>query len=128
MSFSGRLLLDTHVFIWWRANSPLLGRDARAAIASADLVFVSVASAWEAAVKIALGKLRLPESFEAGVLASRFERLPITFPHAEAVASLPQHHRDPFDRMLVVQCQSEGLALVTHDRHLAAYGVDIVWA
>jgi PIN domain nuclease of toxin-antitoxin system len=113
---------------WWRTNNPLLSRDARAAIASADLVFVSVANAWEAAIKIALGKLRLPESFEAGVVASRFERLPIAFPHAEAVASLPQHHRDPFDRMLVAQCLCEGLALVTHDRRLAAYGVDIVWA
>jgi PIN domain nuclease of toxin-antitoxin system len=128
MKHLARLLLDTHVFIWWRVDSPRLGRDARAAIASADLVFVSVASAWEAALKIALGKLRLPETFEAGVLASRFERLPITFAHAEAVASLPHHHRDPFDRMLVVQCLSEGLTLVTHDRRLAAYGVDIVWA
>ncbi|HEX2479187.1 MAG TPA: type II toxin-antitoxin system VapC family toxin [Geminicoccaceae bacterium] len=128
MTPSGRLLLDTHVFIWWRSNSPLLGREARAAIASADLVFVSVASAWEAAIKIALGKLRLPESFEVGVIASRFERLPIAFAHAEAVASLPHHHTDPFDRMLVVQCLSERLTLVTHDRRLAAYGVDIVWA
>lgn len=128
MSPSGRLLLDTRVFLWWRANSPLLGVDARAAIARADLVFVSVASAWEAAIKMALGKLRLPESFEAGVLASRFERLPIAFAHAEAVASLPQHHSDPFDRMLVVQCRSEGLTLVTNDRRLAAYDVDIIWA
>lgn len=128
MSPSGRLLLDTRVFLWWRADSPLLGRDARAAIARADLVFVSVASAWEAAIKMALGKLRLPESFEAGVLASRFERLPIAFAHAEAVASLPQHHSDPFDRMLVVQCLSEGLTLVTNDRRLAAYDVDIIWA
>jgi PIN domain nuclease of toxin-antitoxin system len=128
MKLSGRLLLDTHVFIWWRVNSPLLGRDARAAIASAELVFVSLASAWEAAIKTALGKLRLPESFEAGVIASRFERLPIAFSHAEAVASLARHHSDPFDRMLVVQCLSEGLTLVTHDRRLAAYGVDIVWA
>lgn len=128
MSPSGRLLLDTRVFLWWRADSPLLGGDARAAIARADLVFVSVASAWEAAIKMALGKLRLPESFEAGVLASRFERLPIAFAHAEAVASLPQHHSDPFDRMLVVQCRSEGLTLVTNDRRLAAYDVDIIWA
>jgi PIN domain nuclease of toxin-antitoxin system len=128
MKLSGRLLLDTHVFIRWRVNSPLLGRDAHAAIAGAELVFVSVASAWEAAIKTGLGKLRLPESFEAGVIASRFERLPIAFPLAQAVASLPQHHSDPFDRMLVVQCLSEGLTLVTHYRRLAAYGVDIVWA
>jgi PIN domain nuclease of toxin-antitoxin system len=64
------LLLDTHVFIWWRENSPRLGADARHRIASASLVFVSVASAWEAAIKVALGKLKLPESFEAGVVAA----------------------------------------------------------
>lgn len=124
----GPLLLDTHVFIWWRENSPQLGAGARTAVARADLVFVSVASAWEAAVKMALGKLQLPESFEAGVVASGFERLPIAFAHAEAIASLPPHHSDPFDRMLAVQCLSEGLTLVTHDRRFASYGVDIVWA
>ena len=128
MKLSGRLLLDIRVFIWWWVNSPVLGRDALAAIASADLVFASVASAWEAATRTALGKLRLPESFEAGVIARRFERLPIAFAHVETVASLPQHHCDPFDRMLVVRCLSERLTLVTHDRRLAAYGVDIVWA
>jgi PIN domain nuclease of toxin-antitoxin system len=128
MTAPNRLLLDTHVFIWWRENNRRLGSDARAAIARADLVFVSVASAWEAAIKVALGKLRLPESFEAGVIASRFERLPIAFPHAEAVASLPHHHSDPFDRMLAVQCLSERLTLVTHERRFAAYGLDILWA
>jgi PIN domain nuclease of toxin-antitoxin system len=128
MTGPGRLLLDTHVFIWWRENNRRLGSEARAAIARADLVFVSVASAWEAAIKVALGKLRLPESFEAGVIASRFERLPIAFAHAEAVASLPHDHSDPFDRMLAVQCLSEGLTLVTHDRRFAAYGIDILWA
>jgi PIN domain nuclease of toxin-antitoxin system len=128
MTGPDRLLLDTHVFIWWRENNRRLGSNARAAIARADLVFVSVASAWEAAIKVALGKLQLPESFEAGIIASRFERLPIAFAHAEAVASLPHHHTDPFDRMLAVQCLSEGLTLVTHDHRFAAYGLDILWA
>jgi PIN domain nuclease of toxin-antitoxin system len=70
-----QLLLDTHAFIWWRENSPRLGADARRRIASASLVFVSVASAWEAAIKVALGKLKLPESFEAGVIASRLAQV-----------------------------------------------------
>lgn len=88
----------------------------------------SVASAWEAAIKIAIGKLRLPDSFEAGIVASRFDGLPITFRHAEAVATLPPHHSDPFDRMLVAQAMCERLILVTHDRRFAPYGVQVLWA
>jgi PIN domain nuclease of toxin-antitoxin system len=122
-----QLLLDTHVFIWWRENSPRLGNEARGHIATASVVFVSVASAWEAAIKIALGKLRLSESFEAGVVASRFDKLPIDFRHAEAVAALPRHHNDPFDRMLIAQAITERLTLVTHDRRFALYGIDVVW-
>lgn len=122
-----QLLLDTHAFLWWRENSSRLGNDARGHIASANVVFVSVASAWEAAIKIALGKLRLPESFEAGVVASRFDKLPIDFSHADAVATLPRHHDDPFDRMLIVQAMAERLTLVTHDRRFAPYGIDVVW-
>jgi PIN domain nuclease of toxin-antitoxin system len=108
-------------------NSSQLGNDARGQIASASVVFVSVASAWEAAIKIALGKLRLPESFEAGVIASRFDKLPIDFGHAEAVATLPRHHSDPFDRMLIAQALMEHLTLVTHDHRFAPYGIDVVW-
>jgi PIN domain nuclease of toxin-antitoxin system len=122
-----QLLLDTHAFIWWRENHPRLSADVRRRIISASVVFVSVASAWEAAIKVALGKLKLPQSFEAGVVASRFDRLPITFRHAEAVATLPCHHSDPFDRMLVAQALSERLTLVTHDRRLAPYVVDLIW-
>jgi len=90
-------------------------------------VFVSVASAWEAAIKIALGKLTLPERFEAGVKAAGFEKLPIAFSHAEAVGTLPRHHSDPFDRMLVAQALCERLTLVTHDRRFAPYGVEVLW-
>jgi PIN domain nuclease of toxin-antitoxin system len=122
-----RLLLDTHAFLWWRENSPRLSDEARGLIRTASVVFLSVASAWEAAIKVALGKLRLPESFEAGVIASRFDKLPIAFSHAEAVATLPRHHNDPFDRMLIPQAIGERLALVTHDRRFARYGIRIVW-
>jgi PIN domain nuclease of toxin-antitoxin system len=109
-------------------EQPRLGADARGRIASASLVFVSVASAWEAAIKIALGRLKLPESFEAGVTASRFDKLPIAFRHTEVVATLPHHHNDPFDRMLVAQAICERLTLVTHDRRLAPYALDVLWA
>jgi len=120
------LLLDTHVMLWWRANDKSLGPVVRDAISTADAVFVSAASAWEVAIKIAVGRLKLPASFEKGVEASGFERLPITFAHAERAASLPLHHRDPFDRMLIAQAQTEGLTLVTRDRNLTAYEVAIL--
>ncbi len=125
---SQRLLLDTHVFLWWKVDDPRLGSQAREAIAQADLVLVSAASAWEAAIKAQLGKLELSASFAEGVVASGFEKLPINFEHAEENAKLPSHHRDPFDRMLIAQARVEGLTLVTHDRGLAAYDVPILWA
>jgi PIN domain nuclease of toxin-antitoxin system len=121
-----RLLLDTHVFLWWRSDDRQLKRAARRAIAGADVVFVSAASAWEAAIKIALGRLRVPDTIEAGVLESGFEKLAIGFAHAEAAARLPAHHTNPFDRMLIAQAQIEGLTLVTHDRRLARYEVELL--
>jgi prevent-host-death family protein len=121
------LLLDTHVFLWWRTDDPRLGPEARDAIAMTPVVFVSAASAWEAAIKIALGRLRLPESFGHGVDDSGFDRLSLAFEHAEAAAALPPHHGDPFDRMLVAQAQLEGCTLVTHDRVLSPYGVEVLW-
>ena len=128
MTPESRLLLDTHVFLWWRAEPSRLSSKVRSSIATADVVFVSVASAWEAAIKTSLGRLELPDTIEAGVLASGFEKLLITFSHAEHAGGLPPHHRDPFDRMLVAQAQAEGLTLVTHDRLLEPYGVEILWA
>ncbi|HEX6861669.1 MAG TPA: type II toxin-antitoxin system VapC family toxin [Thermoanaerobaculia bacterium] len=123
-----RLLLDTHVFLWWRAEPARLSSAVRDRIATAELVFVSAASAWEAGIKGVLGRLDLPDTIEAGVLASGFEKLLITFPHAERAAGLPAHHRDPFDRMLVAQAQIEDLILVTHDGLLKPYDVEILWA
>jgi PIN domain nuclease of toxin-antitoxin system len=122
-----KLLLDTHVFLWWRANDPLLQEPAKAAIADADVVFVSAASAWEAGIKASLGRLDLPDTVKSGVEDSGFEKLQISFSHAEAAAALPPHHGDPFDRMLVAQAVSEDLTLVTHDQMLEAYEVSILW-
>ena len=120
---ASRLLLDTHVFLWWRGIPAELRKEARTAIAEAEIVFVSAATAWEAAIKSSLGRLELPATVEEGVEESGFERLPVTFAHAERVAHLPLHHRDPFDRMLVAQAQVEELTLVTRDEELRVYEV-----
>jgi PIN domain nuclease of toxin-antitoxin system len=121
------LLLDTHVFFWWRINEARLLDTAREAIADADAVLVSIASAWEAAIKVSLGKLRIDGSFSAGVEHSRFQALPVTFDHVDRVSALPRHHRDPFDRMLIAQALVEDLTIVTGDRRFAPYGVRVVW-
>jgi len=122
-----RLLLDTHVFLWWRA-----GREMRAeamdAIRAADDVFVSAASAWEVSIKAAIGKLRLTASFADGVAQSGFVPLPINLHHAAVAGELPPHHRDPFDRMLLAQARLERLTLISHDRRLEPYGSAIIWA
>lgn len=123
-----RLLLDTHVFLWWLADHAGLKPGVRRAIANADVVCVSAASAWEAAIKVALGKLRIPGSLEAAVDESEFTKLPISFRHAEEVAGLQNHHSDPFDRMLIAQAQVEGLTLLTRDRQFEPYGIPVLWA
>ena len=121
------LLLDTHVFLWWRENSPRLREPTRRAIARADDVWISAASAWEIAIKTRIGKIRAPASIEQGVEESGFRRLLIDFAHAAGIADLPLHHRDPFDRMLIAQARVEGLTIVTHDRRFEPYGVGILW-
>lgn len=122
------LLLDTHVFIWWRTRAPQLSATVIQQIGSADVVLVSMASAWEIAIKSASGKLRVPGPVAQAVADSGFTPLPITFDHVERVASLPLHHRDPFDRMLAAQALHEGLTLVTHDRAFTPYALPVLWA
>ncbi|MBM3548416.1 MAG: type II toxin-antitoxin system VapC family toxin [Alphaproteobacteria bacterium] len=122
-----RLLLDTHAFIWWRAREQEISNEIRAAIQDADDVFVSVVSAWEIAIKTSVGKFALQASVEEGIRESHFEILPIDLKHTDAVAALPFHHRDPFDRMLIAQCQVEKLTLVTADRRLQPYDVPFLW-
>jgi PIN domain nuclease of toxin-antitoxin system len=122
-----RLLLDTHACLWWLANDARMGSSTRQTIQDSNIVFVSAASAWEVAIKVALGKLETPGPFTEAVEACGFTKLPITFEHAERAAGLPRHHGDPFDRMLVAQAFAEGLALVTHDRRFQPYGVTVVW-
>lgn len=122
-----RLILDTHVVLWWRLDSSKLKAAARQAIATADIVWVSAVSGWEVAIKRALGRVRMEEAFVQMVQASEFGELPVTLRHAERLAALPDHHADPFDRMLIAQAQVESATLVTHDRQLGDYDVPILW-
>ncbi|MGH8909273.1 MAG: type II toxin-antitoxin system VapC family toxin [Egibacteraceae bacterium] len=120
-----RLLLDTHVVLWWLADSPALSGQAASAIERGG-GYVSAASVWEIAIKRALGKLEAPEDLAEVVDASNLLRLPIQFEHALIVGALPHHHRDPFDRMLIAQAQHEGLTLVTSDALIMRYPVRVL--
>jgi PIN domain nuclease of toxin-antitoxin system len=122
------LLLDTHVFLWWRLDSGRLKPPARRVIASTDRVFVSAVSAWEAALKRGLGRLKVEDPFAWMVTDSGFAELPLTVAHVEQFGVVPRLHGDPFDRMLIAQARSEGATLVTHDRQFAGYDVPILWA
>ncbi len=118
------LLLDTHTFLWWLDDPQLLAKAAREAIADGrNPVYVSAAVIWEIAIKRALGKLDAPHDLEQAMASNRFLVLPVTISHTLAVESLPQHHRDPFDRMLIAQAQHEGFKLVSRDAHVPLYGV-----
>jgi PIN domain nuclease of toxin-antitoxin system len=118
-----RLLLDTHVLLWWLADHPALSKRARNLIANEPEVFASAASAWEISIKRALGKLEAPEDLQAAVEASGITELPILFEHAVVAGALPRHHDDPFDHMLVAQAQHEGLTLLTSDSQIRRYAV-----
>lgn len=127
-----RLLLDTHVWIWWLTDPDRLSRPAYMALRDADSeLFLSPASTWELMVKSTAGRVAVSESVEAlveeAIAASGVQPLPIEHRHALQLRQLPAHHRDPFDRMLVAQAQSAGLILVTADQQLAAYDIDTLW-
>ena len=124
-----RLLLDTHVLLWWLSDSRSLGKEARTAISGiGNDVLVSAATAWEISIKRAISKLDSPADLDAQLEANNFEPLPITVSHALAAGALPLHHSDPFDRMLAAQAMAEGLTVVTHDPRIAMYGVSTLAA
>jgi PIN domain nuclease of toxin-antitoxin system len=123
-----RLLLDTHILLWWLNDAPLLPARAGALIADRrNQIFVSPMSVWEMAIKSQLGKLRADvDEVRTAVQHSGFQPLPFTLEHAAAVAKLPHHHRDPFDRALVAQAALGPLMLLTHDDSLALYGDQVL--
>jgi PIN domain nuclease of toxin-antitoxin system len=127
-----RALLDTHVFLWWITNPDLLSQVAQEIIGDgANDLFFSAGSAWEIAIKARLGKLRLSDDIErfiAGQLSrNAFQPLPIHVSHALHVYSLPPHHRDPFDRILIAQAQMENLPILSSDPVLSQYDVQVLW-
>ena len=127
-----RVLLDTHALLWFLLNDPQLSDNARAQIADPDNdPLVSPASYWELAIKISLGKYNLgidfTTFFETQLATNELTVLPITIRHAAVVATLPCHHRDPFDRMLVGQATVEQIPIVSADTQLDRYGVRRIW-
>jgi PIN domain nuclease of toxin-antitoxin system len=118
-----RLLLDTHVVLWQLSGTRTLGPAARVAIAAASELRFSVVSFAEIGVKVAVGKLQVPADLEDHVSGSGLRLLGLTAAHGMGVATLPLHHRDPFDRLLIAQASHEGLTFVTADERIAAYDV-----
>lgn len=127
-----RLLLDTHAFLWFLLDDPQLSATADALISDPNNVIeVSPASYWEIAIKIRLKKYSLPERYEVfmerEIATNGFRILHIEPKHAAPITSLPFHHRDPFDRLIVAQALVEQIAIVSNDAILDAYGVTRLW-
>ena len=123
-----RYLLDTHVLLWARSAPEKLSREAIAILESQESeLHVSMATLWECAIKSSIGRLDVPNNFYR-IVAREYTLLGMDIAHLEAYANLPMHHRDPFDRLLIVQAQFAGLILLTHDRNIARYDVPIVMA
>ena len=121
-----RLLLDTHVVLWQLQGSVRLGARARQAIADANELSFSTVSFAEIGIKAGAGKLTVPSNLHDHVLDSGVTVLGLAPEHGLAVAGLPLHHRDPFDRLLIAQAQTEGLTIVTADERFPAYDVDVI--
>ena len=120
------LLLDTHTVIWFLEGTDTLRSEARAAIESAERVYVSAATIWEMAIKVARGRLDAPSDFPDRLLDLGMLQLALEWEHARVAGGLPLHHRDPFDRMLVAQAIVERLTIVTRDQDIARYPVPVL--
>lgn len=128
-----KLLLDTHAFLWFIAGDSQLPDSAKELIEEpTNQRFLSIASLWEIAIKVRLGKLELEKPFAklfpAQIVGNDIRQLPIRLRHLHLITEMPFHHRDPFDRILVAQALSEELVLVSRDEALDEYGVDRSWA
>jgi PIN domain nuclease of toxin-antitoxin system len=121
-----RLLVDTHVVLWWLTDDPTLTSDVKDILDHEPDVFVSAATTWEVAIKQATGKLKGPDDLAERVRDSGLVELPITIGHSIAAGRLPRLHNDPFDRMLIAQTLSEDLTLVTRDADIQRYKVPIL--
>ena len=126
MAPTAPLLLDTQHFLWWQAGDPRIATPTLALIVRAPQVYVSAVSAVEIALKVSIGKLRVPDTpFQDAITSAGFTSLPFAVHHAEVLRILPLHHRDPFGRMLAAQAIADGLTLVTSDAAFSAYPVKL---
>ena len=121
-----RLLLDTHVVLWWLTDDPALSDDIKARLDHDPDVYVSAATIWELAIKQAVGKLTAPVDLPERIRDCGFAALAISFEHAITAGRLPLIHRDPFDRMLVAQAQCEDLTLATRDPRCQKYEISVL--
>jgi PIN domain nuclease of toxin-antitoxin system len=127
-----RAILDTHAILWWVTNNPQLSQTVRDIIADSDnTLYLSVASSWEIIIKFNTGKLPLPEPptqfIQSCLSVNRFESLAIDLPHVLQINTLPNHHKDPFDRILIAQAQVENIPILTVDRMIIEYPVQTIW-
>lgn len=127
-----RVLLDTHVFLWWITDDPRLSERAREVISDGhNTLLFRAASGWEIAIRAKLGRLLVPGNLEAFIVEQLAQNditpLPVRLSHALRVYHLPPYHRDPFDRLLVAQAQLEGLPILTSDPAIMKYPVEVIW-
>jgi len=127
-----KILLDTHTFLWWITDDQKLSGRAREIISDgSNELFLSAATGWEIAIKVQIGRLKLPEEPIRFILEqmriNAIQSLPIQMNHALHVSTLPQHHRDPFDRLLIATAQLEGLPILSSDHQLVNYQVEVIW-
>ncbi len=127
-----KLLIDTHVFLWWIGDDPRLSEKAGRIISEADnQLYLSAASGWEIAIKAKLGKLQVDGDVTAFIIEhmrlNSIEQLPVSIAHSLHVSTLEDLHRDPFDRMLVAQARLERMPILTGDQYIAAYPVETIW-
>lgn len=126
MSAAPRLLLDTHIVLWWLADDFALSDDLKVIIDDETDVFVSSATVWEVAIKQAKGKIISPADLPERIRDCDLPKLPISASHAIIAGRLPAYHHDPFDRMLIAQAQHERLTLVTRDKSIQRYDVSVL--
>ena len=127
-----KVLLDTHTFLWWITDDRRLSLRAREVISNEENeLFISAATGWEIAIKVRIGRLELPDDPERFVpeqlRINNFKPLSVGMDHALHVSILPDHHRDPFDRMLIAQAQVEGMPIVSADPNIEKYQVEVIW-
>ena len=122
-----RLLLDTHVVLWWLTDDPVLATDIKDRIDTEPDVYLSPVTLWEIAIKQSLGKLPGPTDLAERVRDAELRELPIRHDHAIAAGRLPLIHRDPFDRMLIAQALVEEIPILTVDGRFQRYGVEVIW-